>query len=84
MKSNQTKFRGRVKLLAALAGGSAVVAMGVLSIVGSSGGSGVGLASKGPPAMSTGATSTVAYSAGLGTAAAAPTLTATYNGIREP
>jgi hypothetical protein len=86
VKPSQTKFRrlGRVKVLAALAGGSAVVAMGVLSVVGSSDGSGVGLTSKGPPAMSTGATSTITYSAGLATPAAAPTLKATYNGELEP
>ena len=85
MKPSQTKFRrlGRVKVLAALAGGSAVVAMGALSVVGSGDGSGVGLTSKGPPAMSTGATSTLTYSAGP-PPAAGPTLRATFNGIMEP
>lgn len=86
MKPSQTKFRrfGRVKVLAALAGGSAVVAMGALGVVGSSDGSAVGLTSKAPPAMSTGSSSTITYSAGLATPKAAPTLTATYNGEMEP
>lgn len=70
----------RVRLFAAVLGGAAVATMCALS----TGFSNTGGAMVSSPAMTTGASSTVAYSSTPVTSVVTPTLTAKYNGGLEP
>ncbi len=85
MNQHQRKSSGqsgrRLKLLAAVFGGAAVATMCALSMGFSND---VSSTAGPPPTMTTGASSTVAYSGIVVTSVVTHTMTAKYNGSYEP